>query len=297
MTATGNLNDVTQRYQRLVGRVPGDTLAETPDVEKDLPKNPKDFSASVRINPTVLAKQALDQAAERGKAAAQGHFAPTITVQAATGRDPNQPPGVPGRDSQASNVQLLANFNLFRGGSDLARVRQTAAQTYAARDVRDFTCRNVQQELAIAWNNVARLRQQMPFLQAHERDISQVRVAYLQQFKIGQRSLLDLLDTENELFDARQALTNGIFDLRIAEYRWLSLSHRLLPALGLGDPYKDQPDEASKLQFPDEILKACLTPLPNIGDLQPIQVDYKSGLQPPELKPAGGSKKAGGGWN
>ncbi|HXE20578.1 MAG TPA: hypothetical protein VN629_13395, partial [Castellaniella sp.] len=104
-------------------------------------------------------------------------------------------------------------------------------------------------------------------------------------------------DTENELFDARQALTNGIFDLRIAEYRWLSLSHRLLPALGLGDPYKDQPDEASKLQFPDEILKACLTPLPNIGDLQPIQVDYKSGLQPPELKPAGGSKKAGGGWN
>jgi adhesin transport system outer membrane protein len=300
MTASGNLNDVTQRYQRLVGRVPAETMAEAPDVDKDLPKNPKDFSASVRVNPSVLAKQALVQAAERGKASAQGHFAPTVTLQAATGRDPNQPPGYPGRNAQASNVQVLANFNLFRGGSDLARVRQTAAQTYAARDVRDYTCRNVQQQLALAWNNIIRLRQQMPFLRAHERDISQVRVAYLQQFKIGQRSLLDLLDTENELFDARQALTNGIFDLRTAEYQWLGLSHRLLPSLGLGDPYKDQPDEASKLQFPDEILKACLTPLPNTSNLEPIQVDYKSGLQPPELKPASrsGSKKgAPKGWN
>ncbi len=77
--------------------------------------------------------------------------------------------------------------------------------------MRDYTCRNVQQELSIAWNNVVRLRQQLPFLRQHERDIAQVRVAYMQQFKIGQRTLLDLLDTENELFDARQALTNGIF--------------------------------------------------------------------------------------
>ena len=182
--------------------------------------------------------------------------------------------------------------------ADAARVRQTSAQTYAARDVRDYTCRNVQQELSIAWNNVVRLRQQMPFLQQHERNIAQVRVAYMQQFKIGQRTLLDLLDTENELFDARQALTNGIFDLRTAEYRWLSLSHQLLPALGLADPYQDQPDEAAKLEFPDEILKACLTPLPDTRNLQPIQVNYQSDLKPPVLAPAGKSSgKKAGGWN
>ncbi len=28
--------------------------------------------------------------------------------------------------------------------------------------------------------------------------------------QIGQRSLLDLLDTENELFESRRALTNGL---------------------------------------------------------------------------------------
>ena len=301
MTASGNLNDVTQRYQRIVGMVPAETLAEAPAVEGELPKDPTDFSQSVRVNPTVLAKQALVQAAERGKASAQGRFSPTLELRAATGRDRSDPPYINDETTQSSNVQLMATFNLFRGGADAARVRQTAAQTYAARDVRDYTCRNVQQELSIAWNNVVRLRQQLPFLRQHERDIAQVRVAYMQQFKIGQRTLLDLLDTENELFDARQALTNGIFDLRVAEYRWLSLSHKLMPALGLADPYQEQPEEAAKLQFPDEVLKACLTPLPDTRNLQPIQVNYQSGLKPPVLAPAGNAAGASSGkasgWN
>jgi len=297
MTAAGNLNDVTQRYQRIIGQVPAETLADAPDVESALPKAPTDFSQSVRVSPTVLAKQALVQAAERGKASAQGRFSPTLELRAATGRDRSDPPYINDETTQSSNVQLMATFNLFRGGADAARVRQTAAQTYAARDVRDYTCRNVQQELSIAWNNIVRLRQQMPFLQQHERDITQVRVAYMQQFKIGQRTLLDLLDTENELFDARQALTNGIFDLRAAEYRWLALSHRILPTLGLADPYQEQPEEAAKLQFPDEILKACLTPLPDTRNLRPVQINYQSGFKPPVLAPAGKSSGKASGWN
>lgn len=296
MTANGNLNDVTQRYQRIIGKTPAQTMASAPDVSADLPKNPENFNDSVRINPSVLAKQALVQAAEHGKKSAKGRFAPTVEFKASTGKDINQPDYATDRHVHSSNVQVVASINLFRGGADAARVRQTAAQTYAARDVRDYTCRNVQQELAVAWNNVERLRNQIPYLQEHERDISQVRVAYLQQFKIGQRTLLDLLDTETELFDARKALTDGLYDLKIAEYRWLSLSHKLLPSLGLADPYADQPDEASKLEFPDEILQACVTPLPNIGNLQAVDVNYQSGMQPPVLKPAGASPNTSN-WN
>lgn len=294
MTANGNLNDVTQRYQRIVGQTPTTTMAAAPDVTKDLPNNPTDFNDSIRINPSVLSKQALVQAAEYGKASAKGKFAPTVELRASTGKDINEPDYASDRHAHSSSVQVVASINLFRGGADSARVRQTAAQTYAARDVRDYTCRNVQQELSVAWNNVERLRNQMPYLLEHERDISQVRVAYLQQFKIGQRTLLDLLDTETELFDARQALTNGIYDLKIAEYRWLSLSHKLLASLNLADPYADQPDESSKLEFPDEILQACVTPLPNTNNLHAIDVNYKSGMQPPVLSPAGSNTSN---WN
>ncbi|MGB5806913.1 TolC family protein, partial [Castellaniella sp.] len=117
MTAAGNLNDVTQRYQRIVGQVPTETMADAPDVAASLPKDPTDFTQSVRVSPSVLAKQALVQAAERGKASAQGRFSPTLELRAATGRDRSDPPYINNETTQSSNVQLFANFNLFRGGA------------------------------------------------------------------------------------------------------------------------------------------------------------------------------------
>lgn len=281
MTESGNLNDVLQRYQRIVGAPAPANLAGLPSVEADLPQSAENFKDSLRVNPSILSKQALAQAAESGVDVAKGNFSPTLEFRAATGRDKNQPPSVADRNAQSSNVQLVLSYNLYRGGADSARVRQTAAQEYAARDVRDYTCRNVQQELNTAWNNIVRLRQQVPFLEQHELATSRVRVAYMQQFQIGQRSLLDLLDTENELFDARRAVVNARYDLKQAEFRWLAMSHRFLPALGLAQPYEEQPKEASKLELSDAVLGACTQPVPDTRNLDAVQVSYQSDLRPP----------------
>ncbi len=283
MTETNNLNDVSQRYRRIVGEFPAATLLDAPDVSGSLPKNPKDFMGSLRSNPAILSKQALVQAAQAGVSSAKGYHAPTLELQAATGKDRAQP-GTPYRDAQSSNVQLVLSYNLFRGGSDQARVRQTTAQAYAARDVRDYTCRNVQQDLSVAWNNIIKLREQLPFLREHETATSKVRTAYMQQFQIGERSLLDLLDTENELFDSRRALANAEFDLKKAEYRWLALSHQVLPAVAVTQPYKEAPKEAAALDFPEESLAACLTPAPDTSNLKPIDMEYRDGMLPPVIK-------------
>ena len=284
MTEAGNLNDVSQRYRRLVGEPPAPTMLDAPALESFLPEDPDDFLPSVSRNPSVLAKQALAQAARAGVAAARGRHSPTLQLKASTGKDRAQP-GTPYRDAQSSNVQLVLSYNLYRGGADQARIRQTKAQTYAAGDVRDYTCRNVQQELSVAWNNIMKLRQQIPFLREHELATSKVRTAYSQQFQIGERSLLDLLDTENELFDSRRALVNAEHDLRKEELRWLSMSHRILGALSLAQPYSDQPDEARHLLFPDEALKACVTEAPDTRNLTPVAVQYRDNLEPPLISP------------
>lgn len=283
MTESGNLNDVLQRYQRIVGVSAPAVLMTAPTVQADIPENPTVFIDSLRINPTILSKQALVQAAQAGKDVAVGRHSPTLELRAATGRDKNDPPSVADRNAQSSNVQLVLSYNLFRGGADAARVRQTSAQAYAARDVRDYTCRNVQQELNIAWNGMDRLKEQIPFLEKHELATSRVRVAYMQQFQIGQRSLLDLLDTENELFDARRALANAYYDLQQAELRWLAMSHKLLPALGLAQPYSEQPDESKALDLTDEVLEICSKPVPDNSNLRPVEMIYGSGLTPPVI--------------
>lgn len=286
MTESGNLNDVTQRYRRIVGEAPAETLLPAPDMTSYLPADPQDFSDAMRMNPTILSKQALVQASEHGVSSAKGRHMPTLEFRAATGKDKGQP-GLPYRNAQSSNVQLVLSYNLFRGGSDQARVRQTMAQSYAARDVRDYTCRNLQQELAVTWNNIMRLREQMPYLEEHERATSRVRVAYMQQFQIGERSLLDVLDTENELFDSRRALANAQYDLKQAEYRWLSLSHRFLSALSLAQPYSDAPDEMTDLDFPQEALEACMAPVPDTRNLRPVAMEYRDDMLPPVVVAAG----------
>lgn len=127
------------------------------------------------------------------------------------------------------------------------------------------------QELSITWNNIARLRQQTPFLQEHVLSTSKVRVAYQQQFRIGQRSLLDLLNTENELFDAQRALVNAQYDLKKAEYQWLALSSQILPVLGLAQPHStSRPEEQQVLTLPDDMLRSCNAAVPDTSNLAPV---------------------------
>jgi len=283
MTEAGNLNDVIQHYRRIVGEPPADNLVEPEEVTAKLPKAPANFQQSLLNNPSVLSKQALVQAAQAGKSAATGRFAPTIELQASTGSD-RQLPDDSYRDVHSTNVQVVLSYNLYRGGADSARLRQASAQWYAARDVRDYTCRNAQQELSTTWNNIQRLRQQIPYLRMHEQAMKRVGVAAEQQFKIGQRTLLDLLDVANELFDARRALLNGKYDLKQLEYRWLALSHQILPVLGLSNGDQAIPENA-QLIFPKESLQACTTPTPDTRNMEPLSITYHDGMLPPTLSP------------
>lgn len=284
MQENNNLNDVVQRYRRIVGQYPPEVLSPPPDVSEKIPEDPQNFRSSLVANPSILSKHALVLAAKASREAAKGQFAPVVELRASTGRDrPQEDPT--SHDIQSSNIQVVMSYNLYRGGSDLARVRQTAAQWYAARDVRDYTCRNLQQELSIAWNNIQRLRRQRPYLEGHEAAMEKVRVAAEQQFEIGQRSLLDLLDTSNELFDSRRALANGVYDLLQAEYRWIALSHRLLPVLGLSQPHEQAVPENAELSLPESSLHSCMTPTPDTRNLAPVKVTYRDNMQPPRISP------------
>ncbi|VCU69257.1 Outer membrane efflux protein BepC precursor [Pigmentiphaga humi] len=271
MVEAGNLLDVEERYRRITGQPPAAELAPAPDVSSRLPDSATDFSDPVRSNPGFLSKQALVRAAYAGNESAKGNFSPTLELRASTGADRDYVDRQ--HHIQSSRIQLLLNYNLYRGNADQARLRQTAAQMYAARDVRNYTCRNIQQELAIAWNNIVRLREQINFLRTHRDATAKVRDGYRQQFRIGQRSLMDLLNTEGELFDAQRSLVAGQYDLAAAQYKWLSLAHRILPALQLADPQREnQPDELDDLITEDVPLELCSTQTADARRLAPENV-------------------------
>lgn len=125
------------------------------------------------------------------------------------------------------------NFNLYRGGGDQARLRQAAETLNAAHDTRERVCRDLRQAVSISYNDNRVLEEQLKYLEQHQLSSARAREAYRQQFDIGQRTLLDLLDGENEYFDARRAYANAYYNRLIAQAGTLARTGTLLETLGV----------------------------------------------------------------
>jgi outer membrane protein, adhesin transport system len=232
ITETSNLHDVTARYQRLLGELPPQQLASADLAKLPLPKARNEAVAvAMKQSPALQASIANLRAAQAEREAQRANFMPRLDLRARGDWRGNKD-GVDGgyRDQV---VELVLNYNLFKGGSDQARLRQFAERMDQAKDLRDKSCRDVRQTLAIAYNDTQRLVEQLRFLDEHQLSTEKVRDAYRKQFDIGQRTLLDLLDTENELFQSRRAYVNGQADLEIAHARAHAAMGDTLSSLGL----------------------------------------------------------------
>lgn len=276
LTETSNLHDVTTRYQRLVGEAPAETLQPPPNLTKLLPSRDNFVVNTVRGNPDFLGAVSIVRAYRADAQLRESPNYPSLEFRASQSLEKNRN-GVNG-DYRDSALQLVLNYNLYRGGSDSARIRQYAAKLNSAFDLRDKTCRDVRQTALIALNDVSKLEAQIGLLAQHELSTAVAREAYRQQFDLGQRSLLDLLDTENELYQARRALTNAEEDHQLSKARVLTVNGSLLPALQLRPIQSEAPPLPAGAEADDDAL-LCDTTLP-----APLTLD-KAALPPVSAPP------------
>ena len=232
-TETANLHDVTARYARIVGELPPTRLPKPTATAIGLPA-----SAGEAVNLAVQASPAVSAAIEslraarantRGREGAAWQPRVEARLRAGAGRNFD---GVPDQKRDTS-AEVVLSWNLYNGGSDKARIRQAADTVNQGADLRDKACRDTRQVAAIAFNDTRKYAEQLEQLDRNVLAIEKARDAYRQQFDIGQRSLLDLLNAENELFTSRRAYANAEAELRIAQARSLASMQRLTSQLGL----------------------------------------------------------------
>lgn len=255
LTEASNLHDVSARFERLVGQQPPAQLAEMPKLLDKLPKDSDTLPLALKQNPSFLAAVSGLRSARASLDGQKSAHYPTLELLASQSRTRNQD-GVSGNYNRGL-VQLQLNYNLFRGGSDLARVRSASEQLSAAFDLRDKSCRDIRQETRIAHNDVRRLAEQIRYLNQHQLSTEKARDAYRKQFDIGQRTLLDLLDTENELFQAKRTLAGAELDHQLAQVRVLAQTNLLLPALKLRSVEAQSPDPDSAGAEVEDARIAC----------------------------------------
>ena len=243
LTETSNLHDVSARYLRVVGEPPAKDLERPARLIQGMPKDTAEaLAAAQRGNPALLASIENVRSASAAVRVRNAAYQPRLDLRLKRdhGHNLNGAAGL----HESSTAEVVLSWNLFNGFSDSARSRQYAEQHNLAKDVRDKTCRDIRQTVAIAFNDTHKLTEQLGYLDQHQLSIEKARDAYRKQFDIGQRTLLDLLDSENELFQARRAYNNAEHDLAIAFLRTHAGLGKLLATLGVtkaGNPPPDEP--------------------------------------------------------
>src|SRR5574343_567312 len=232
ITETANLHDVGARYQRLIGDQPGDAIDPPVQVGNASPAPAHAALPTLhQKNPALLAATENIEAAQYEIHTRRAAYAPRLDFRARTDQSDHYL-GTPGnRDYNVA--ELVVSWNLFNGGTDRAREKQTIEKKNLAFDLREKACRDTRQTLLIAYNDVLRLKEQSVFHAKQVTLLEKTRDAYRDQFNIGQRPLLDLLDTENELLAARRSAANADTDLTLAYLRTYAGMGSLLEFLGL----------------------------------------------------------------
>lgn len=273
ITEATNLHDVSSRYLRVIGEVPTEQLEKPEELRSDIPENIEDaLRKAFTTHPAFTATMENMRAAQSDKKRTESAFAPKIEFVARhdTGRDRDTTPG----SSDESLAEFRLNYNIFRGGSDLATVRQFNSRVDVARDQKNKVCRNIRQTLDIAYNDIKRLELQIHQLDQHQISISNARQAYRKQFDIGQRTLLDLLDSENEYFQAKRAYVASLYDYDLAFARTQAGMGNLLHSLNVRTEEFPQPDGMTRYTIdeldPDAICPPIGLPLRGLGETRVI---------------------------
>ncbi len=235
----GNLKDSQTNYLRTIGITPNQ-LKEPPVPTQALPESMEDATdIALSSHPTLKAANAdiVESLAQHNTASAP--FYPNVNIEVNYDNN-NNLGGVEGR---VNGLQTMAriNYNLFNGGKDRARRNQTAYEMYQAKNIRDNTYRQVVESIRLSWVAYKTLGNQLNFFKAHMDATLKTLEAYKKQFNIGQRTLLDLLDTTNEAYLASVSYTDAKYNELIARYRILAGMGRLNKYLEVSLPDEIKP--------------------------------------------------------
>ncbi len=242
LAAQNNLFDTHTVFTQIVGSPPQALIYPRADANT-LPLSLQEgIERAYEHHPVILTAQSDIQAAKYQYAQSKSTNYPTFSLEAAqTWRD--DAGGIEGNSDEFS-AMIRMRYNLYNGGSDSALSDKSAYQLNMAKDLRDSAYRNVEEGFRLSWSALDLTLQQKEFLADHVDAASDTVIAYEKQYRIGKRTLLDLLNTENELFEARKSYLDAHYSEQFAKFRVLHATGTLLPSLLIDTPKEWNPNQS-----------------------------------------------------
>lgn len=236
-TAEVNLAVSRAVYRQVIGVRPG-RLAPTEPIDRLLPRTEDEaVAAARRENPAVLSSTYEVDVAQFAIKVAESALYPTINVQGTLMRQDNADPLlIMRRMDQASLVGQL-NLPIYDGGLATAQVRQAKEMLSQTRIGLDRVRLATEAAAIGAWEMNEGVKVGIRAAEAEVRAVTIALEGVQRETRVGQRSILELLNSQQELVGARSRLIGAQRDRVVASYTLLSAVGRLdHKRLGLPTP-------------------------------------------------------------
>ncbi|MFC5301317.1 TolC family outer membrane protein [Azospira restricta] len=229
------LRDAETTFLRIVGAKPASLARPSAPDSKLVPRTADEtVNAAIDNHPILKSAGADVKATEAQREAAKSFMWPRLDLEMGAGNNRNLD-GVKGENDERY-AMLRARWNVFKGGSDVARIEETTHLMREATEVQNRTRRQVEESTRLSYNALMSATERLPALKEHADMSAATRDSYARQFNLGQRTLLDLLDSENETFTANTNYINGSYLELFARFRLLKDMGQLLSFLGVAAP-------------------------------------------------------------
>jgi adhesin transport system outer membrane protein len=223
----GAVEDAISRYVQVFDHAPD--LEAMMDPVPPVEMLPSELETAIDIalkeNPAVANSDANIEAARERRRTVKSEYMPTFDLVGRWNYEKHK--GATLGTRRDYSLLLEANWNLFTGFSTKASLAQAAFNYGASKDTHLFVTRKVIEQIKLSWQALLTVRQRLELLENAINIASEVFESRQQLREAGKETVINVLDAESEIFNARINFTAQSYNERLAVYQLLLAMGRL----------------------------------------------------------------------
>jgi adhesin transport system outer membrane protein len=258
-------------FRTLTG-IPVDAVSNPPDLSQCMPASLDEAEAQARnANPRIREAMADLAAAREEVRGAKAELGPRFNLEgrARAGHDID---GFAGRTTDLQALGVL-RWTLYNGGTKEANVREQQRRADEVHGRLFERTRSAEEDVRQAWSRLQNQTALVNELEAQSRITDDVLLSYREQFNIGRRSLLDVLDAQNTRYNVQAQTQTAQLAKLYAQYRVLAAENRLVECLNVQIPLAARTDQMARYHVnpipPGDLMENSM-PLPALGTPVPV---------------------------
>lgn len=232
--AQEDLDTAAIQFQTLTGGEIG-TVSMPPDLSAAMPGTLPEAEQLARDNNPRVQEAIADLSAQREVIkTAQSQLGPRFNLEG-TARYGDDIDGFRGHTSDLG-ARVVMRWKIFDGAANTANVREQKARADEAHARLFEVTRSAEEDVRSAWSRLSNQTRLASELETQSKVTDDLLLSYREQFNVGRRSLLDVLDAQNTRYNVQAQAETARLAKVYAQYRVLASTNRLIEAMGVQMP-------------------------------------------------------------